>query len=503
MISGMIPHTSEPRRNESERIQQTFERMVSERDPEAANNAKQAMNAMNSMESTKVEKMDMDEVQRLMSSLERERDAMFADSTPPPQGSLQTQTVDVADRETFIVPPSDAAIMFRKQLEEDDARAARAAEQVANKTMPIISQHTLDVEPMRNAALAAAVQSPPASRRLVQKFVSINSFDRHWIHDPFRYAYTVWFSGYGQSDGRNRYKSVRELAVTRLVIPMEVNEKPSLSLTTLAMTNTSSQNDYAFNHAYLMVCIDGFDDVYDGTNDRVRRAFCMMVFDKAYRAPNGRGYLVLQPAQAERKLFYPAPLSDLRSLKISIVKPNGAIVSNNTDDYGISKFEHESYNPNHLRVVLDKYFDKKEFFIGDTVLFRDYKAHTHADCCGIVPVDAGSIQLLNEFINRPEGHEIAELGQPNENGFFRTFFIMAPGYLDKNAGRLVVDTRIITALLAFNDQQETHANPSLYDGQRTNNGGVCNMSLQNSLTLTLRHEVADGPVADAERFPPY
>jgi hypothetical protein len=509
MISSIKPHTSEPRRNESERMQQTFERMVTERYPEPHGPASNSLNPKaqqtnthqaSSIESTKVDKMDMDEVQRLMKSLEHERDAIFASvdnkDTFVNNNNSALHDSPAEHQEAIFSPPADAAIIFRKQLEEEDLM--RAAAKPGNN-LPIISSEALD---LRQVAAAAAVQVPPSSRRLVQRFVSINSFDRHWIHDPFRYAYTVWFSGFGQSDGQHRYKSVRELAVTRLVIPMEVNEKPSLSLTTLAMSNTSAHNDNAFNHAYLMVCIDGFDDVYDGTNDRVRRAFCMMVFDKAYRAPNGRGYIVMQPAQAERKLFYPAPLSDLRNLKISIVKPNGAIVSNSTDDYGVSKFEHEDYNPTHLRVVLDKYFDKKEFFVGDTVLFRDYKAHTHADCCGIVPVDPGSVQMLNEFINRAEGHEIAELGQPNENGFFRTFHIMAPGHLDKVAGKLVVNTRVIDALLAFNEQQETHADPNLYD-QRRNNGGVCNMSLQNSMTLTLTHEVADGPVADDERLPPY
>ena len=458
--------SNEPKRAATDRMAQSLERLVNERQYDRP----APPPAAPLLEPVKVDKMDNDELARRMRDLERQREA-----APPP------------DANVLIPRPDDAALLYRRPAAKDDevgGTQAQAQSQAQSQAQAQSAAH----EPRE------FVQAPPSARRALRRYVAVNSFDRNWLLDPFRYSYTVWFSGYSSADVQRRYKNIREIAVSRLVVPMDVTDRPTLNLSTLTMAN-ANVNDYAFGHAYLMVCIDGIDDVYDGTNERIRRAFATMLLDRAYKAPNGRGYVVLKPAQDESKVFYPAPLSDLRSLRISIVKPNGAIVSNATDDYLISKIEYEDYNPTHLRVVLNKFFARNEFFVGDTIMFKDYSAAT-----SVPGPDPGASTLLAAFVNRPEGHEITEIGEPNENGYYRTFHILAPGYIDKVAGRLVVDQRAIAALLRFNIEQQSRTDPELYESIR--NGGVCNVSLQNTLALTIVQEVVDGPSMAADRILP-
>jgi hypothetical protein len=567
------PQNSEPKRIDSSKLTQTFERMVNEREQEVAGSSRVPA-AVAGLESLKVDKLDSTEMARLMGDMEKHRGY----GQPPPQPSPPPQEVllpqeqhqqqrakleqatafdtyyndviesrerssnnnDGDDRmslmavsefdqnsssssytnthtfnsgannnhKTFNVidvtelgsppPPApsllpsaseDAAAIFRQQMAERDRAMEEERARLVDSRTPIISRALLD----RQSGLdAAAVQAPPSHVRSVERYISVNSFDRDWLIDPFRYSYNVAFSGYADNSAQRLFKNVRSLSITRVVLPLEIDTRPTLSVITAKTSASAYVNDYSFSFPYITVRIEGFDDVYDGTNESVRRAFCAMVFDKAFRAPNGRGYVILQPMQQEKKVFHPAPLSSLRSFKLSLVKPNGAIINNSTDDYMISKIEYEDYNPTQLRIVLDKFFDKNDFYVGDIIKFQGYRAYGTPD--------DGSFHAMSAFVNRTEGHEVTELGQPNENGYYKTFYIQAPGYLDKAAGRLMIDQPLITGLLNFNAMQQSITDPALYS--KITNGGVCNTSLQNTISFTVMHDVADSPHIDNERFPP-
>jgi hypothetical protein len=392
---------------------------------------------------------------------------------------VHTNDNDRSDPLTVISRPDDSAAVLRsfQRTKDTQPESMSSAHRVGHSSSGIDTDINMEI-----------MQRLPkdAHRRIVNKYLSINSVDRDWFKDPFRYTYTVTFAGYGENDAQNQYRNVTAMAVTRVVLPMEIRE--SISLNVNLANRSEYMNDYSFNYPYVMVCIEGLDDVYDGTNDRVRRAFSLMAFETAYRTKNGRGFIVLQPMQQEKKLFYPVPLGNLRTLKISLIKPNGAVLNNSTDDYLLSKVEHEDYNPAHIRIVLDKYFDKNDYFVGDSVLFRGYTSKQLSD---EGPVDAGSYQRLNDFINRAEGHEIVEVGQVNDNCYYRTFYIMAPGALDKTTGRLILDHAMITTINAFNVQQQAQyaTSPELYD--KVVNGAVCNASLQNTIAFTVWYEIFD------------
>ena len=227
--------------------------------------------------------------------------------------------------------------------------------------------------------------------------------------------------------------------------------------------------DFSFAYPYVMLCVDGFDNMYDGTNDSVRRAFCMFVFHRAYKAPNGRGYVVLQAAQNER-MWFKTPLASLRDVRIAIEKPNGTLLNNSVDDYTVSAFEYNAQNRLYLKVVCDRYFDENEYFQGDAITIRGFRL---APASPTTP-GAQYFSTLNDFVGRPSGHEIVQLGKPNDQGFYKTFYILAPGVLDQGAGRVIIDANLVGVV-----QLMATAGVTVLESP----GRLVNASLQNVLSL--------------------
>lgn len=311
--------------------------------------------------------------------------------------------------------------------------------------------------------------------RLIEKYLSVNSFDRDWEKEKSRYNYSISALAHTNSI-QNRYRNINNICVTTLVIPDEIVQ-------TNDTIKQSFNHDFTFSYPYLILKIDEFNDVYDGTNDVVRKAFCKLVFDKAYKGQNGRGYVVLKPMQNEKKYFYPAPLSSLNKLSISLLKPNGTLFNQSTDSFNTLLIEYVAPRPNFLKITCDGYFDKNEFFVGDYVLFKNYQMTKLSP----VQLDV-DIKTFNEYINRNEGFEILELGDANMNGFYNVFYIQAPGVFNKQLGQYQVTNNIINCLNIYNSQIIT---PSP-------NGMIMNFSLQHSISMTLELIVDDARVLDTQ-----
>jgi signal peptidase I len=250
-----------------------------------------------------------------------------------------------------------------------------------------------------------------------------------------------------------------------VIIPEEINLKWT------AETQKPNYNyDFSFAHPYLHLIIEEFGNVYDGTNDISRRSFCKLIFDKKYCTPNGRSFLILKPMQGETKLFYPSPLSSMPRLTMSLVRPTGQLLNDSYDAYKIFKIDYEVFNANYLAIVSDEYFDRNEYYVGDTVVLKGFTGPLHQD-------------LVN-FINRPEGHEVLELGTANENGYYRSFYIQTLGVFDKKQGSFNVDTDAITALNNYNNTID-------YETTTDTNGVIMNLSLQHSISMNLVTREAD------------
>jgi hypothetical protein len=331
-----------------------------------------------------------------------------------------------------------------------------------------------------NAQSSDLVNFTSKLRKSPTYYITINGFDRDWTSFRKRFAFSVDMNKMSRS-----YKNVHEIAFTKLIIPSEIIEERTLT----NIPKTSYANNFKFGYPYILLQVEEFPDVYDGINQANRRAFTQFIYEANYQAPNGRGYITLAPVQEECKVFYPTPLSALQRLTMTIAKPNGTIFNNSEDGFAVWKVEYEDYNKMHLKIVLEKYFDKNEFFTGDIIMIRNFKIPFYESLTDPAYIEYQTKRALYdqimEFINRPEGHEIVEFGQPNEEGFYRNFYIQAPCTVDPTKGKYVIEKTLVDTIQHFNRQSYTccaHPIP---------NGAIINTSLQPVLSMQVRLAIGD------------
>ena len=360
----------------------------------------------------------------------------------------------------------DLTTVPQERLQQDSEFAKRNIIDVNPKDMFVLNDEKL-ASSSSNAPVTKSVlrqefvTSPTTKIYTVERYFCINGFDRDWGVSKQRFRFTTDFSANDNSI-QHRYKNIKSLSVKRIIIPQEIRESSSINNVPKSYYNFS----FNFNFPYIFLQIDEFDNVYDGTSETVRKGFTQMIVDKCYYAPNGRGYLVLQSMQDEKKIFQ-TPLSELSRLSISLRKPNGELFNDSVDDLKIFKVEYELMNRQYLKIVTNKFFDKNEFYKGDTVVLRDYALVLLSQT-----MTTSAMRTLENYINRTQGHEVIELGQANDSGYYRNFYIKAPGTFDESCGKFVVDAALIDCLNAYNDAYNFIANPN------TTNGMMLNMALQ-------------------------
>jgi hypothetical protein len=315
----------------------------------------------------------------------------------------------------------------------------------------------------------------------IDKYLSINSADRNWDLEPTRYRYSVNSLG-DNNDLQRRYRNIECISVGKVVIPEEIIERATVTNQNL---KTFFNYDFSFAYPYLILKIDEFDNVYDGTNDNVRKAFSKLIYHRSYKAPNGRGYIILKPMQKEKKRFYPTPLSSIGKLSITLQKPNGDVLNTSADSYKLFKVEYEQFNTQYLKIVTDVYFDKNEFFVGDEVILQ---GHNMTVLNGNMSDIA--VKKFNEFINRPEGHEVKQVGGANDSGYYRSFYIQAPGSFDRVNGQYALDSTLINNLNEYNGQID------FCDPNTPTNGRILNNSLQHTISLKLETLVDDARIIE-------
>jgi hypothetical protein len=304
---------------------------------------------------------------------------------------------------------------------------------------------------------------------VIGKYISINSQDRTWwVDSPKRYEYNVQLS--------TRFRNIDSISVGKVIIPDEIIQLSD-------PVKTSFNYDFTMAFPYLILRIDEFNDIYDGTNEVVKKGFCKLVFYKSYKGQNGRGYVILKPEQKEKKYFYPAPLATINKLSISLLKPSGQLLNKSVDSYKILSVVYDVAKPNFYKVTTNVFFDRNEFYIGDTVIFKNFSMSRES-----LLQNTNDIASFNEFINRSEGHDVIELGTANASGYFNSFYIQCIGSFDGMLGNFVIDSSIVSCLNNYNSAITPFVN-----------GSIMNLSLQNSISMKIDMIVDDAKILDAQR----
>jgi hypothetical protein len=315
---------------------------------------------------------------------------------------------------------------------------------------------------------------PPGAAHRVEtiRYVMLTGVDRDMSSSSSknkRFSFSVEVAGFKASSLHSAFRNVTSMAVSKVIIPM------ALSTAWTSSSSSSSSCFSSFGHPYIIMNIENIN-LYEGMNDALRGAFAVLRYDSSYMGPNGRGYVVLVPMQNEVKTW-PSPLASLNHLHISLTKPNNTLVSNSGDDFRLSRIEYDASFVSSLwmKLVMSEYFDRQEFTVGDNVYLRNCIVKTTAS---VYPGAAATTaqRELEEFLNRSEGHDVVHMGQANDKGFFKTFYILAPGSLDQALGRVVVEAHLIDLIQSVSSDSS---------GQSSITGDVINATLQVSVALRI------------------
>jgi hypothetical protein len=389
-------------------------------------------------------------------------------------------------------------------------------------------------------------------RILVKRYLLINSFNRNWITNKHRYKYPVKFASYhktvmrvpyyennptipftktstfegienttgwyddknnvsrnpyqadaplGQELGfetyelpvdqdattMNLFKDIYSISITNITIP---SERIHVHANTVN-ANVPNQFDYNynFNFPYILCYIDEFQDIYDGTDNIIRKTFCQLQYHDYMKTPNGRGYVIFKPVQDEKKIFYPNYLSSLPTLNISLRKPNGELLDNSED--GLTVLHIAPEQNYYLKITTEKYFIRDSFSKGDYIQIKDFTLYKLLEMDSENATEI-NISALIDFVNKTDGHVIYEIGEPSDDGYFNSFYIYAPGTFNTDDGKFDVNQVLINLLIDFNDRINDIKEPPLTDTSVSldvfNNykyGKLINMSLQHSISMTV------------------
>ena len=288
-----------------------------------------------------------------------------------------------------------------------------------------------------------------------EHFISVNSIDRDWTTtSETRYNFKVNFdadSRYGATIS-TAYKNVISVELINVYIPQDPIIVPFDNRLYLD----------ALHYPYLLLEIDELDGVFRGSNTALENSFSQLIFDKEHSsqvlsddyiadADNGvntntalavgktkfqkqyvRGYYRFIPSFFEKKQYYNAPLSSLKSMSVKLNNPDGDLLNDEIDVLSISAISFETVGnfeidasvglpqtavSKYIRIRMETYFYNKQFKIGDKIKISGVTHGTTA---------------INDYITRNKGHTIVNLEAESLTGtdnksFIRDIFITPPG----------------------------------------------------------------------------
>ena len=150
-------------------------------------------------------------------------------------------------------------------------------------------------------------------------------------------------------------------------------------------------------------------------------------------------------------------------ISIKIYSPLKQIIQSVHDHMPVKSLAMET---EHIKVCMDRFFIHSDIDVGNRIVFRNTSV--------IKNTSNENLSVLNDFLNRHEGHEVVALGAPNVHGFYREFHIKPVGTIDYNIGRYVVNTAAMELLSNSKISSQSY---------------VVNMSIQHSISCVMNLEV--------------
>ncbi len=314
----------------------------------------------------------------------------------------------------------------------------------------------------------------------ITKYIIINSLDRNWTdlnNSETPYSFKIFF-GLNASNNTNTFK-----------IPYNLKNIVGLTVAKLFIHNKqrnigyqSTVKSFINNNPYLIVDLDGFNDINDGTNKHLNSGSSIMssLTPMPSSLANFKS-LEFKNINLSKKDFSLNPLSTLSYLKINIKNQLGSTPTQNIQDVleidGIVK--NGAGTSEYLYIQTKTYFSD-EYQTSDIIKIKNYRKIDKDS--GNIADTSSEAQQFNAFINREEGHQIIEItntdGTPIHSNLIK---ILKPHTISLNDGTLTDETYFtnLTTIKTL-DTGDTSVQE-----EPVNNGVLINVNLQTHLFLNI------------------
>jgi len=300
----------------------------------------------------------------------------------------------------------------------------------------------------------------------------IYGLDRNWTNiEENRYNFNVKF--HGRSDARSiqqkgtastqeTFKNIVSMKLVRANLP---NER----LTQLVELNsngpTFTRNNNALQYPFINLDIGSFNGEMQGTNPTINNSFTNLIVDQNYRndtTDKNTGYLsFISSDEKQKRLFYPTPLSDIKTMRVQLKTPTGELLSQTQDRFTVEKIilgsadlsgegtytdisntgyyadlsnnNNEPENINYIWIKTSSHFPISNFNIGEKVVFTGF---TVDNSDNNIP-NTTRIGFEN-FINRKEGHHVVQVAHIENNTDLSQSFIKETGNIVGYANYIII-----------------------------------------------------------------
>jgi hypothetical protein len=335
------------------------------------------------------------------------------------------------------------------------------------------------------------------SYREIENNLFIYSADRDWLRNnkENRYSFTVNFdpAANGQSfnptlSAQQKFKNIVRIELVKCIMAgesLDVQIKATTNSTGTSETITTTYLDNILNLPFITVRVAELENNNYGTDNYLDRSFGVLQYDAKWTSDStkettcGPGYLAMIPKFLKcQKEYYPTPLSTLQKMTIDIRRPNGELLSTTPDTWDIigvigaadptvvvggqfpftviptgsqynvytppSPFPAGTFNPGNFYIVTNKYFSRFDVCSGNRIQISGY---TYSDAAFNDPTNGSALRDFCNWINRPEGHLVLDIGYTNSGsslldgnngaGYGNVIMIQAR-YQDPTTGSILV-----------------------------------------------------------------
>jgi hypothetical protein len=233
---------------------------------------------------------------------------------------------------------------------------------------------------------------------MADKYIIINSIDRDWINSNSSetpYNFRVVF-GNNSKYGAN----ARNL---NILVNDTLKDIKYITCQKLIISNRELYNKYRpSNDPYLLININNIEHVSDSSNNKLQNAIAIMTPKIPISDNNEYKYLEYINTNQQKKNIN----KTLLYMDIQLQSSDGSLINYNNYQNDILNIKQIYYNTSNavLEIKASDYFRNEDFQSGDIIKIKNYLFR-----------DDGYYEsaLLNNYINRSEGHIIQSIQQSN------------------------------------------------------------------------------------------